>query len=220
MTTFKHLLCQDELTKLKNSVKKDKPAVAPARPTTPKTTKASKVMDDGDLFKQAMAGVTPIKNRPTITKPVQKDPNAALKRALLETDTAPLADGLSDMKALLDPVASEAFLSYKIPTLPKRAFDQLKAGKLPYTLAVDLHGTTTNDAKDAILTLIHMAENENQTVVKIVHGKGVDGLLKTYINGWLKQLPQVLAFVSAPNKMGGTGAVLVLLKKQKTTDNF
>ena len=37
--------------------------------------------------------------------------------------------------------------------------------------------------------------------------------LKTYVNGWLRQHRDVLAFVSAPENQGGTGAVLVLLKR-------
>ena len=52
-------------------------------------------------------------------------------------------------------------------------------------------------------------------MVKIVHGKGSEAILKTCINGWLRQLPEVLAFCSAPPKDGGNGAVLVLLKKPK-----
>lgn len=54
-------------------------------------------------------------------------------------------------------------------------------------------------------------------MVKIVHGKGAhtgQTLLKTYVNGWLPQLPDVLAFVSALPRDGGAGAVYVLLRRQ------
>ena len=61
----------------------------------------------------------------------------------------------------------------------------------------------------------HQAKQNNETMVKIVHGKGSEAILKTCINGWLRQLPEVLAFCSAPPKDGGNGAVLVLLKKPK-----
>ena len=53
-------------------------------------------------------------------------------------------------------------------------------------------------------------------VIKIVHGKGLQNgqpLIKTCVNGWLRQIPQVLAFVSALPRDGGTGAAYVLLKK-------
>ena len=51
--------------------------------------------------------------------------------------------------------------------------------------------------------------------MKIIHGKGIDSILKTCVNGWLRQIPEVLAFCSAPAAQGGNGAVLVLLKKRE-----
>ena len=63
--------------------------------------------------------------------------------------------------------------------------------------------------------LLSQAKQSNETMVKIVHGKGSEAILKTCVNGWLRQLPEVLAFCSAPPKDGGNGAVLVLLKKPK-----
>ncbi|VCX74078.1 hypothetical protein BANRA_00030 [Acinetobacter baumannii] len=44
--------------------------------------------------------------------------------------------------------------------------------------------------------------------------------LKTYVNGWLRQHRDVLAFVSAPENQGGTGAVLVLLKRAEKNPKF
>ncbi len=46
------------------------------------------------------------------------------------------------------------------------------------------------------LQIIQMAKDENQNVIKIVHGKGPEAVLKTYVNGWLRQHRDVLAFVS------------------------
>ena len=76
-----------------------------------------------------------------------------------------------------------------------------------------MHGCTVEEARSAVLQIIQMAKDENQNVIKIVHGKGPEAILKTYVNGWLRQHRDVLAFVSAPEKQGGTGAVLVLLKR-------
>jgi DNA-nicking Smr family endonuclease len=53
--------------------------------------------------------------------------------------------------------------------------------------------------------------------VLIIHGKGgYDGgpsLLKSQVNHWLKQMPEVLAYHSAVRQHGGLGAVYVLLKR-------
>ena len=121
---------------------------------------------------------------------------------------------------MLNPVASQAALSYRIATLQHKVFEDLKAGNLSWFEAVDLHGCTVEEARSAVLQIIQMAKDENQNVIKIVHGKGPEAILKTYVNGWLRQHRDVLAFVSAPEKQGGTGAVLVLLKRAEKNPKF
>lgn len=172
---------------------------------------------DEALFLQAMQGVTPLKSNQTahITRPIKK-PDAQILAKRLNAEGSAFDEQnalLSDTHAILNPVASQAFLSYRIATLQHRVFDDLKAGRLRWFEAVDLHGCTVDQARDAVLQLIQIAQQQQQNVVKIVHGKGKDAILKSCVNSWLQQHPQVLAFVSAPENQGGTGAVLVLLKK-------
>ena len=171
-----------------------------------------------DLFRQAMQGVKPLPQAtaPTrrSTRPPKPDEQVLARRAaamgLHDVDDL----GFSDTQAFLNPVSSEARLSYRQATLQHRMFDQLKQGKLRWYEAVDLHGCTLEQARMAVLQLIEIAKAANQTVVKIVHGKGPNAILKTAVNGWLQQHRDVMAFVSAPSDQGGTGAVLVLLKRQ------
>ena len=174
-------------------------------------------VDDSTLFKQALQGVTPMQehNIAKIETSRQKKPDAQMlaKRASAEGDAEIETAELSDTRAMLNPVASQAKLSYRIATLQHRIFEDLKAGNLRWFEAVDLHGCTVDQARSAVLQIIQIAKDENQNVIKIVHGKGPEAILKTYVNGWLRQHRDVLAFVSAPEKQGGTGAVLVLLKR-------
>ncbi len=180
--------------------------------------------DDADLFKKALVGVKAIDNGniAKIERNPRKKPDAKIlaKRASAigpaELDHAEL----SDTQAMLNPVASQAALSYRIATLQHKVFEDLKAGNLRWYEAVDLHGCTVEDARSAVLQIIQMAKDENQNVLKIVHGKGPDAVLKTYVNGWLRQHRDVLAFVSAPENQGGTGAVLVLLKRAEKNPKF
>ncbi len=56
--------------------------------------------------------------------------------------------------------------------------------------------------------------------VNVIHGKGWrsegrDGTLKVHTRHWLTQHPQVLAFCEAPAQAGGGGAVWILLKNPK-----
>lgn len=175
---------------------------------------------DEALFLQAMQGVKPLKSNQIAHLPrTIKKPDAQILAKRLNAEGSAFDEQtalLSDTHAILNPVASQAFLSYRIATLQHRVFEDLKAGRLRWYEAVDLHGCTIDQAREAVLQLIHLAQQQQQNVVKIVHGKGKDAILKSCVNSWLQQHPQVLAFVSAPAEQGGTGAVLVLLKKVKT----
>ena len=199
-------------------------STAIAKQPEPKTPAQQEPEDDFDLFQKSMQGVKKMdtSNIAKIEKDKKKkiDAQTLAKRAAatgpMQTDNAEL----SDTQAMLNPVASQATLSYRIGTLQHKVFEDLKAGNLRWFEAVDLHGCTVEDARAAVLQIIQMAKDENQNVIKIVHGKGPEAILKTYVNGWLRQHRDVLAFVSAPEKQGGTGAVLVLLKRAEKNPKF
>ncbi|MFC1394880.1 Smr/MutS family endonuclease [Acinetobacter junii] len=181
-------------------------------------------MEDTELFKKALAGVKPIDNgniaqiKPKRVKKI--DAQTLAKRAAAEGSAEQEFTEISDTQAILNPVASQAALSYRIATLQHKVFEDLKAGKIRWFEAVDLHGCTVEQARAAVLQIIKMAKDENQNVIKIVHGKGPEAILKTYVNGWLRQHRDVLAFVSAPENQGGTGAVLVLLKRAEKNPKY
>ena len=189
-----------------------------------KTPVVQEELDDFDLFQKSMQGVRKMdtSNIAPIEKNKKKklDSQTLAKRAAatgpMEMDNAEL----SDTQAMLNPVASQATLNYRIATLQHKVFEDLKAGNLRWFEAVDLHGCTVEDARFAVLQIIQMAKDENQNVIKIVHGKGPEAILKTYVNSWLRQHRDVLAFVSAPEKQGGTRAVLVLLKRSEKNPKF
>ena len=190
----------------------------------PKVEALDPVAEDMALFAKEMRGVQKMQasNIAPIKVAMNKklDAQTLAKRAAamgsMETDDSLL----SDTVATLNPVGSQANLSYRIATLQHKVFEDLKAGNLRWFEAVDLHGCTVEEARIAVLQIIQIAKDENQNVIKIVHGKGPDAILKTYVNGWLRQHRDVLAFVSAPEKQGGTGAVLVLLKRAEKNPKF
>ena len=230
---------QDQLKELKGQLSKGRDTSSAdgnnEKPTEPvsiltqkqvnKTVKkmnSEHVDDDKVLFMQAMGGVNKLEDKNVrapsdASKTTKPDATTLSKRAAAQgSEASDLGAGLSDMQALLNPVAAESILSYKQPTLQNKVFTQLKQGKLRWYDAVDIHGCTIEEARAAVTQLLSQAKQNNETSVKIVHGKGSEAILKTCVNGWLRQLPEVLAFCSAPPKDGGNGAVLVLLKKSKT----
>lgn len=216
----------DLLKQFKKQISQPQPTKLAVQPEPKKNSNLpSEDLDDVDLFKKALQGVKKIDNG-NIAKidssSIRKKPDAKTlaKRAAAEGAFEVNDAELSDTQAVLNPVASQATLSYRIATLQHKVFEDLKAGNLRWFEAVDLHGCTVEEARSAVLQIIQIAKDENQNVIKIVHGKGPEAILKTYVNGWLRQHRDVLAFVSAPEKQGGTGAVLVLLKRAEKNPKF
>jgi DNA-nicking Smr family endonuclease len=186
-------------------------AVIPKAPPEPD-------VDDATLFALATRGVKRIEaESPPPPVPAKPDANVLRRRAAAVAEDAPNAP-ISDTAALLHAVAPEESLSFARNGVQARVMQKLKQGQPHWQAAVDLHGCTVDAAREAVLTILSEARREGLQVVKIVHGKGLmngQPLLKTCVNGWLRQLPDVLAFVSSLPRDGGTGAVYVLLKRRR-----
>jgi DNA-nicking Smr family endonuclease len=220
MTMMKSSLLQDFKKQLETQI-----SITPEAPKL--LPKPEVVLDDATLFAQATQGVKRLKveARAKLTTPKKVwDSNVVARRAAAEGVAEMNHEALSDTVALLNPVSSEAILSFRRTGIQQGLFKKLKDGQLVWRAAVDLHGCTVEQAREALLTLIHDAQADGVNIIKIVHGKGYSkqentqaGLLKTCVNGWLQQHRMVLAIHSAPPKDGGNGAVLVLLKKLPST---
>jgi DNA-nicking Smr family endonuclease len=84
---------------------------------------------------------------------------------------------------------------------------------------LDLHGLRADDAARQVVTFVRAAQREGKRVVLIVHGRGQrsaggvgvlpDVVLETLSRGGAA--PVVRAFMSAPQRQGGAGAVVVFL---------
>jgi DNA-nicking Smr family endonuclease len=208
------------LTDLKKTLK----AEAPATPARPRAAPAPKpreeeVLSDEELFARASAGARPVSYDGVAPAPAQRkkpDPGKQLLRAVAEGGPEGPEHLLSDTAALLNPISPEASLEFARSGIQQKVLKRLKQGLMPWQGAVDLHGCTLDQARDAVEQLVSQARRDGIQVIKIVHGKGSTSekpMLKSCVNGWLRQLNGVLAFVSALPRDGGTGAVYVLLKK-------
>lgn len=171
-------------------------------------------------FFDAMEGVQQHKHDKadlSVTKP--KDKHSLLYRrqaATLEEDK--VIDGLSDQAVEL--VESTEELLFANPSVQFSVLKRLKQGHLPWEQGLDLHGYTVDQARDQLSRFIFDARRNKCRCVIVVHGKAHSSaseqpMIKSYVNEWLKRLPGVLAFCSAQAKDGGTGALYVLLKREK-----
>lgn len=140
------------------------------------------------------------------------------RREVAQQQSQNLCDGLSDeIKQLVD---SEETLLYAANGVQLSTIKKLKQGHTPWQQGLDLHGFSVDQARDDLSRFIRDAKRTQARCLLIVHGKalsadGTPPVIKSYVNDWLRQFPEVLAFVSAQPRDGGTGAVYVLLKQNK-----
>ena len=106
------------------------------------------------------------------------------------------------------------------PGVQHRLLQELRRGHLPPQERLDLHGLRVTEARQVLGQFLAYARHQRLRVVQIIHGKGYGShgqqpILKQKVNQWLRQRDQVLAFCSAPDFDGGSGAVYVLLSRKR-----
>lgn len=172
-------------------------------------------IDDHDsrLFREAIGDVRPL-------DPVQPPPAAARPAPhphMLEADEAAVPGELLDLA--FDPALLEVGeeLSYLRDGYSPKLLRQLKRGQFSVQDDIDLHQMNAAAAQASIVMFLAEAKQHGLRCVRIVHGKGLRSrsagpVLKGLTDRMLRRRDDVIAFASARPAMGGTGAVVVLLK--------
>lgn len=176
--------------------------------------------DDFDLFRANMRGIKPIVNdRADTGKPRPDRQQVAYKRTQASSPAAQQrvqVDGLSD-QFVID-VTAEEELFWAREGVQDGQMRKMKAGQIPFEGNLDLHGLSVERAREQLWAFLAEALRFEIRCTRVTHGKAArtDGkrpMLKSHVNTWLRQHPQVLGFTSCQAKHGGTGAVYVLLKR-------
>jgi DNA-nicking Smr family endonuclease len=95
---------------------------------------------------------------------------------------------------------------------------KLRRGQYRIEAELDLHRLTAAQAHKVLVEFIFHSRRRQLRCVRIIHGKGLSSkdqhpVLKGKVNSWLQQWDDVLAFCSARQCDGGTGATYVLLRR-------
>ena len=112
-------------------------------------------------------------------------------------------------------------LLYRKPGIQDKVFRKLRRGQFAVAAELDLHGYTVQHARDSLSDFLRECITRNRRCVRIIHGKGLRSgpgrpTIKSRIGNWLQQRQEVLAYCSARQVDGGTGAVYVLLKNYRS----
>lgn len=183
---------------------------------SPKHDKPDDPQEDKALFQAAVKGVRPLRQDRVVHPPSAP---AARRRKVEQEDssaTLPFSDPLA-----LEDLRNEEEQCFKRPGLQHNLLRKLRQGRFPIDAELDLHGLRVEQARLALVTLLQQAQATGARILRIIHGKGqgsADGraILKAHTHHWLRQHPDVLAFCPAQAADGGSGAVYVLLRRNKT----
>jgi DNA-nicking Smr family endonuclease len=180
---------------------------------------------DVDLFRSAMAGVTPLKGR-RAAKPaaLPSKPTAARSER-----PAPPRTGVPTPRPVERPVV-------KTPRPPVvQPFDRdvgraLAKGKRTPQASLDLHGLTLTAAEKAVARFLAESSGQNLRIVLIVTGKGTrleggrlfGGRIRAEFPGWLERADNralVASVRTAHPRHGGSGAFYVLLRRRSSASS-
>ena len=194
--------------------------VRPPRPQTPAPPAAapqSTPADDGlALFRSALAGVRELPAPPPPPAGPRPPARATFRR---RDDEQVLEDSL-----VLGPgellVETGDELLFRRAHIASRTLERLRRGEYTVKDELDLHGMSAVEAREAVRGFIAAAVAHQQRCVRVIHGKGLGSgprgpVLKSAVNVWLRNTQAVLAFASARPMDGGTGALYVLLERQR-----
>ena len=94
---------------------------------------------------------------------------------------------------------------------------RLFRGDVPLDRRLDLHGLTAARAESRLTQFIERAARDGCRCVLVITGKGA-GILRGHVPNWLKRQPlspHILALAEARPHDGGSGALYVLLRRQR-----
>jgi DNA-nicking Smr family endonuclease len=185
-------------------------------PRSPKDAPTGDTGEDTRLFREAVRDVKPLGRRAQVADPPSRArrprPAARFTRA---DRLAVLEESLRE--EFIDPALAggEELVFHRAGVQPA-VLRKLRRGDYRVQGEIDLHGLTVAEAKQALREFLAEALVRQWRCVRIIHGKGLRSghrgpVLKGMVSAMLRKLGPVLAYVSARQVDGGTGAVYVLL---------
>jgi DNA-nicking Smr family endonuclease len=199
--------------------------------------------DDALLFEQQMRGVKPLKKSKKINasktpKPLnpplkssknqdadinQYTPNPILSSIVEKTIKKPVTikNKVTFPQEFENEITitSESKISYGLEALSSSHQTRVQKGELKIDAKIDLHGLDRFEAQERLQRFISHARVHHNRYLLVIHGKGGKHggtpILKQHIFYYLKLSPHILSLQSAHPKHGGTGALYVILKKNK-----
>lgn len=163
-----------------------------------------------EVWDEALKGVKPLKNNRYVEEITPKE--VEIRRNKVTTVTF---DALKKGK----PVQKDDFSQ-----MDGRLARRFKGEEFEVEATLDLHGVTEKNAHDKVCDFIRRAYNNGKRVVLIITGKGINeelfsdrGVLRKSVPLWLsgEEIGSlILGYKNPSEKLGGKGALYILLRKK------
>jgi DNA-nicking Smr family endonuclease len=173
---------------------------------------ATPAAEDSQLFREAVRDVKPLAHERQPSRARRPAPRASFTRADQHAVLRESMAGVPDDPTL----AGGDELIFHRPGVQSTVLRKLRRGQYRVQAEIDLHGLTVAQAKQQLRDFLAHALVRQMRCVRVIHGKGLRSghrgpVVKNAVNGLLKRTGAVLAYVSARQVDGGSGAVYVLL---------
>jgi DNA-nicking Smr family endonuclease len=171
--------------------------------------------EDALVFRNAVRDVKPLGRDSVVTAVDRPRPRPRARFARADRQ-AVLRESLEAVDANDPAVAGGEEIVFHRPGIQTSVVRNLRRGHYRVQAEIDLHGLTVAESKQVLREFVAQAVEQQLRCVRIIHGKGLRSgnrgpVLKSAVSGVLKRMGVVLAYVSARQVDGGTGAVYVLL---------
>jgi len=172
--------------------------------------------EDSELFRSSVGPVKRVRH--DRVQPGGKRP-APIARFRKRDEEQVIQDLLSDHYDASELETGDELI-FARPGLQHRLLKRLRRGQFIVDAECDLHGLTVPEARRMLIEFLNRAMRRHCYCVRVIHGKGHGSrhhipVLKNKVNTWLLQCHDVLAFSSARQVDGGTGALYVLLRRSR-----
>ena len=170
--------------------------------------------DDFELFRRELDNVKPLNDNRVEPARRRLKPIPGQRIA----DDARVLDELAEANPFDTDVEIGDELLFVRNGVQQKLLRKLRRGQFSIGAALDLHGMSVAEAREALAEFLQECRIRGVRGVRIIHGKGLRSpggrpVIKGKLDSWLRHRDEVVAFCSARQIDGGTGAIYVLLKR-------
>jgi len=198
--------------------KEKKQAAPPPRPGI----KEHQEEDDRSLFLRSVEGARRITDDPGAAPPKAERAQEARPQMESPEDVQLFLQAMQTIGTTFPPAAAEPEEDGDERRTATSRTRQLRRGSISISETLDLHGYVRDDALQQLAQFITGAYHRGSKAVLVITGKGLnspDGpVLQGSVDAWLREQGKsmVIEVTQAPRDKGGSGAVVVFLRTNRT----